>query len=140
MEKDEIKLSRILNEMTGTCEAAFPWGKVQISIEYINYSAGGKGCPDSLLVLKIEIPVIGRCVSLRVPLLIEAEKAGIDAALEDLDKFCKRSMPGALEGGESSFIEIPMLVVTKTSGHKTRRKSLPLKADFHIQEVPFPDC
>jgi hypothetical protein len=81
--------------------------------------------------------VLGKRVTLQIPLLIEAEKAGINAALEDLDKFCGRSMLGTMEGGESSFIEIPMLVVTKPPGHKTKRRSSQVRVDFQIREVPF---
>lgn len=136
-EKDEIRLSRTLTKMQGTSEAIFPWGKARINVEYINYSAGGKGCPDSLLIFKISVPVLGKDVSIQVPLLIEAEKAGMSAAIEDLEKFCGRSMLGALEGGGSSFIEIPMLVVTETPKPKLKKQSLPLKAHFSIQEVPF---
>jgi len=136
-EKDEIRLSRILSKMQGTSEAIFPWGKARINVEYINYSAGGKGCPDSLLVLKITLPVLGKDVSLQIPLLIEAEKAGISAAMEDLEKFCKRSMLGTLEGGGSSFVEIPMLVVTRMPKPRQKRESATLKAHFRVQEVAF---
>lgn len=136
-EKDEIKLSRILNKMQGISEAIFPWGKVRINVEYINYSAGGKGRPDSLLVLRINIPVLGKSVSIQIPILIEAEKAGMSAAIEDLEKFCERSMLGTLEGGGSSFVEIPMLVVTRTPKPRLKRQGLPLRAHFSIQEVAF---
>lgn len=136
-EKDEIKLSRILNKMYGTSEAIFPWGKARINVKYINYSAGGKGCPDSLLIIKITMRVLGKDVSLQVPILIEAEKAGMSAAIEDLEKFCRRSMLGTLEGGGSSFVEIPMLVVTKTPKPRLKKQGLPLKAHFIVQEVAF---
>lgn len=138
-EKDEIKLSRILTKMQGTSEAIFPWGKVRINVRSINYSAGGKGCPDALLILKIDIPLFQKNVSIQIPVLVEAEKAGINSAMEDLEKFCKRSMLGPLEGGGSSFLEIPMLVVTRNPKDGTRNESSPLKAQFTIQEVEFKD-
>lgn len=136
-EKDEIKLSRILSKMQGISEATFPWGKANISLEYINYSAGGKGCPDSLLVLTFTLPVLGEKVSIQAPILIEAEKAGTSAAMEDLEKFCKRSLQGALEGGGSSFIEIPMLVVTEKPKPGQKKERTTLKALFKIREVGF---
>lgn len=134
-EKDELKLSRILSRMQGESEAIFSWGKAKIGIKYINYSAGGEGCPDSLLVLNINIPVLDQQVSVQIPILIEAEKAGMGAAMMDLKNFCERSMKGALEGGRSSFIEIPMLVVTERPkrGEKEERKEL--SVTFKIREI-----
>jgi hypothetical protein len=134
-EKDELKLSRTLGYMEGESGFVFPWGKGSISIKYINYSAGGSGCPDSLLILKVSMPILGRDVSVQAPVLIEAEKAGTGAAIQDLDKFCERSTKGALEGGGSSFIEIPMLVVTSSPTRKEREEHRILKATFKIQEA-----
>jgi hypothetical protein len=134
-EKDELRLSRVLGQMEGESEFVFPWGKGSIQIKYINYSAGGSGCPDSLLILNISMPVLGQTISAQVPILIEAEKAGSGAAIQDLDKFCDRSTKGALEGGGTSFIEIPMLVATSNPTRKVVEDSKSLKARFKIQEV-----
>jgi len=134
-EKDELKLSRTLGEMERESEFASPWGKVRISVTYVNYSAGGSGCPDSLLILKVSMPVLGQNVSVQAPILIEAEKAGTSAAILDLDKFCERSTKGALEGGGSSFVEIPLLVVTPNPTQRTGDESRVLKARFRIQET-----
>jgi len=136
-EKDEIRLSRILSKMQGASEINYPWGKIRVNIDYINYSAGGKGCPDSLLILNIALPVMGEQVSIKVPILIEAEKAGMSAAMEDLEKFCNRSILGTMEGGGSSFIEIPMLVVTERPRSGQKKESAILKASFNIREVRF---
>jgi len=134
-EKDELKLSRVLGQMEGQSEFIFPWGKGTISIKYINYSAGGSGCPDSLLLVKVLMPVLGENVSLQAPILVEAEKAGIGAAIQDLDKFCERSTRGALENGGSSFVEIPMLVATLTPRRKGKEETRVIKATFNIQET-----
>jgi len=134
-EKDELKLSRLLSDMQGEAEASFPWGKAKIQVRYINYSAGGTGCPDSLLIVKVSMPVLGQDVSVQAPILVEAEKAGISAAIEDLDKFCGRSMQGTLEGGGCSFIKIPMLVATREPLRKERGESRVLKASFNVREV-----
>ena len=135
MEKDELKLSRVLSRMEGESPFELPSGKGTITIRYINYSAGGSGCPDSLLILKVSMPVMGRVVSLQIPILVEAEKAGINAAIEDLDKFCERSVKGTLEGGGSSFVEIPMLVASQSSSIKNVKKRRTLMASFNIQEI-----
>ena len=135
MEKDELKLSRVLSRMEGESPFELPSGKGTITIRYINYSAGGSGCPDSLLILKVSMPVMGRVVSLQIPILVEAEKAGINAAIEDLDKFCERSAKGTMEGGGSSFVEIPMLVASQSSSIKNVKKRRTLMASFNIQEI-----
>jgi hypothetical protein len=134
-EKDELKLSRTLSQMEGQSELVFPWGKGTISVKYINYSAGGSGCPDSLLLIKISMPILGKNVTLQAPILVEAEKAGIRAAIQDLDKFCERSIKGALENGGSSFIEIPMLVATPSPRYKGKNEARLVKARFNVQET-----
>jgi hypothetical protein len=134
-EKDEAKLSRVLFGMQGEGNVSFPWGKVKIEVKYINYSAGGEGCPDSLLILKTHIPILGRLVSVQMPILIEAEKAGMEAAMQDLEKFCTRSMRGAFENGSSSFIEIPMIVATKRPRTIEKEESRNLKATFRVCET-----
>ena len=135
MEKDELKLSRILSRLESESEFVFPGGKGNIHIKYINYSAGGSGCPDSLLLLKVSLPVLGRMVSVQAPILIEAEKAGIDAAKRDLDKFCERSSKGTMEGGGSSFLEIPMLVSTQSTSRRQKEETRTVKVRFNIQET-----
>ena len=134
-EKDELKLSRILSRMQGESEAVFPWGKAMVMIKYINYSAGGKGCPDSLLVISVTMPVLDQQVSVQVPILVEAEKAGMDAAMMDLKNFCERSMKGALEDGSTSFIEIPMLVATERPKPREKKERKELSVTFKIREI-----
>jgi len=134
-EKDEVKLSRILSNMAGKSKASFPWGEIEIEVDYVNYSAGGKGCPDSLLILKVQMPVLGKRVLIQMPVLIEAEKAGMDAAMENLEKFCSRSMMGCVENGGSSFIEIPMLVATERPRHLAKDEHKNLRATFRLHET-----
>ena len=135
LEKDEMKLSRILGQMNGQTQFAFPWGTGTVTVRYVNYSAGGSGCPDSLLLVKVSMPVLSECVDLQAPILVEAEKAGMAAAIEDLDKFCYRSTKGALENGGSSFVELPMLVATPNPRRQGQHESRLLKAKFHVRET-----
>lgn len=134
-ERDELKLSRILGQMEGESEFILPCCKGGIQVKYINYSAGGSGCPDSLLILKVSMHILGQTISAKIPILIEAEKAGMGAAIQDLDKFCGRSTKGTLEGGGSSFIEIPMLVATSNPSQKVVEENRILKVKFRIQEA-----
>jgi len=68
----------------------------------------------------------------QVPILIEAEKAGIDAAIQDLDKFAQRSLQG-----EPSYLSLPMLVVTGGASEKTKSEFRDIKARFDIKEVDW---
>jgi hypothetical protein len=103
---------------------------VQVSLDHINLSAGGKGSPDSLLLVKLTLPLFGEKVSVQIPVLIEAEKAGIDAAMADLDKFTQRSLQG-----EPSYLSIPMLVATGSAARKTKVELRDIRARFEIREV-----
>ena len=69
-----------------------------------------RGSPDVVAWLDLQLEVLNVPVRMRVPILIEAEKAGLDAAKEDYRKFFKREK-----------LEIPMVVV----GRSGARMSLP---------------
>ena len=131
--KDEHKLDLALHKLRGQSHAAFPWGSVEVALDHINLSAGGRGSPDSLLLLNLMLPLFGEKVSVQIPILIEAEKAGIDAAMPDLDKFTERSLQG-----ESSYLSIPMLVATGSAARKTKSEFRNIRARFEIKEVVLP--
>ena len=134
-ESDELKLSRILRKLQGEETAKFPWGDVKVRIDYINFSAGGKGRPDSILVLELTLPVLGQRVVVKVPILIEAEKSGIEAAMTDLNEFCERSKKGVLNGGQPSFLEIPMLVTTPSPHAPERVVQRDIRGTFSVRET-----
>ncbi len=138
-ESDEMRLSRILRRLEGDAVAKFQWGDAKIKLRYLNYSAGGRGRPDSLLLLDVEMNVLGQNVVVKAPILIEAEKSGIDAAITDLDEFCTRSSKGALEGGQPSFLEIPMLVTTPSPRVRDRVERRELRATFRVHETRNPE-
>ena len=131
--KDEHKLDLALHKLRGQSEAVFSWGSCEIALDHINLSAGGRGSPDSLLLVKLKLPLFNEKVSVQIPILIEAEKAGIDAAIQDLDKFTQRSLQG-----EPSYLSLPMLVVTGSTAGKTKSEFRNIKARFEIKEVVLP--
>lgn len=131
--KDEHKLDLALHKMRGRSHADFDWGTINISVDHINYSAGGRGSPDSLLIIDLEIPVFGEIFKARIPFLLEAEKSGIDAAMVDLEKFTSRSLKG-----EPSFLCLPMLALPTEGSKKTRSELKDIKARFDIKEISLP--
>ena len=85
------------------------------------------GRPDAILWVEISFKVFGQTMSLRVPLPVEAEKNGIDEAMEDLDAFAER---------EKFPLAMPMLVVAE-AGYQTREERRHLPVDFTIRQIPI---
>jgi hypothetical protein len=130
--KDEHELDLALHKIRGRSQAVFPWGHVEVTLDHINLSAGGRGSPDSLLLVGLRLSLFGEKISAQIPIAVEAEKAGIDAAIQDLDKFTQRSLQG-----EPSYLCLPMLVVTGSTTGKTKSEFRDIKARFDIKEVAW---
>ena len=130
--KDEHELDLALHKMRGRSQAMFTWGSVEVALDHINLSAGGRGSPDSLLLVELMLPLFGTKVLAQIPIAIEAEKAGIDAAIQDLDKFTQRSLQG-----EPSYLCLPMPVVTGSTAGKTKTEFRNINARFDIKEVAW---
>ena len=60
------------------------------------------GSPDAVIWFEINVHVLGVSVALKMPVLVEAEDAGLSAAKDDVRKFFERD-----------FLEIPMVVIGK---------------------------
>lgn len=131
-EKDEMELHRKMQEIEGKYEAKTDWGKIVITLDAIPNYAGGKGCPDEILAVKVEFAMLGTDVELSIPVLIEAEKAGYSDAMVDLNKFCERS----ISGEQKSYLEIPMIVVGGDNYKKLKSLHRQLVARFSMTQVP----
>ncbi len=131
--KDEHELDLLLHKMRGRSLATFRWGSVDVVFDHINFSAGGRGSPDSLLLVDVTLPLFGTQVTAKIPIALEAEKGGMEAAIQDLDKFTKRST-----SGEPSYLSLPMLVLSKKSTGKVRSEFRDIRARFEIKEVALP--
>lgn len=131
-EKEETKFHKKMKEIEGEWQVKTKWSKINISLEAIPNYAGGKGCPDEILVVKVKIPILGTDVELSTPILIELEKIGYSGAEEDLNKFCKRS----LSGEQKSYLEIPMIVIGGDSYRKVKSEKRELIARFNIIQIP----
>jgi len=132
MEKDETKFHRKMKEIEGKWQVKTKWGSIEIVLEAIPNYAGGKGCPDEILVVKVKIPILGTDIELSTPILIELEKIGYLGAKEDLNKFCVRS----ISGEQKSYLEIPMIVIGGDSYRKVGSEKKELSAWFNIIQVP----
>ena len=82
--------------------------------------------PDSLLWVTVELRVFEQDVSIRAPILVEAEKTGIRDAMEDLEKFVERG---------KHRLELPMLVVA-SAGFSTEERIRSLPVRFSVRQLP----
>ncbi len=127
---DEQKLHESIEKYRGKWEIKTDWGYIKIEFFSKRIGFGSKkGTPDEILITKITLPILGKIVNIQIPILLEAEtKSGLNGALIDLSKFSERN----LKEGESSYIEIPMLVIGKEQN--TKRKNIQLKCTVNIEE------
>ena len=131
-DSDESMIHRKAKALEGTYEARASWGSVVVRLEAVPNYAGGKGCPDEILCVKLEFAAFGTSVELSAPILIEGEKAGSSAAKLDVEKFCSRSVSGV----QKSYLKIPVIVVGGSSFKKLRPTSKVLLAQFNTTQVP----
>ena len=131
-ESEEMELHRKMQKIEGEYEVKTDWGKIVITLDAIPNYAGGKGCPDEILNIKVKFAILGSDVELSAPVLVEREKAGYSDAVADLDKFCKRS----ISGEQKSYLEIPMIIVGGASYRKLKSTERQLIARFNMTQVP----
>ena len=102
-------------------------GKTQVTVELEPQDTHVRESPDALLWVIVKIRVFEQNIRMRVPILVEAEKTGLDDALDDLRKFIER---------KRFPIEIPMLVVS-AKGSDTARQGGEIIANFEIRQLPI---
>jgi hypothetical protein len=129
---DELMIHKKARSLEGVYEVKTNWGSVIVKFDTVPNWAGGKGCPDEILCVKIEFPAFGTHIELSAPILIEGEKAGRSAAEEDVEKFCSRS----ISGEQKSYLKIPVIVVGGTGFKKVRPSTNVLRAQFNTTQVP----
>lgn len=101
-------------------------GNAEVQIALRPQDNHASDSPDFLLWVEMAVHVFGQPLDIRIPIPVEAEKAGIDAAEEDLEKFVKRArFP----------IHVPMLVVA-AKGFATRERQGTLPVRFTMRQVP----
>ncbi|MCQ6253848.1 hypothetical protein [Methanocaldococcus sp.] len=100
-------------------------GEIEVRIKDIIPNYKLKDFPDIVLILKLII--FSKDFDIELPIPIEVEKVGLNAALEDLKKFIER---------EHFKLSLPMLVISE-KGIKTDKKEYPLKTEFKIKQIPY---
>lgn len=85
--------------------------------------------PDVVLHIQLTInhPKLPSLV-LEIPIPIEGEKAGIGAAIEDLNKFAER---------EHFSQKLPMLVIGGSGNPARRIQKIKIPARFEIVQIPY---
>ena len=85
--------------------------------------------PDAVLhvAVTVEHPRLPK-LQLQIPLPLEGEKAGVDAALEDLRKFLER---------QHFPQKLPMLVIGGTGNPARRSQQVMVPAKFEIIQIPY---
>jgi len=104
----------------------FKIGKAELQITLSPQDTHVGDSPDCILWFDAVVKIFAQELRIRIPIPIEAEKAGLEAAVEDLDKFCKRGHFPA---------EIPMLVVAE-EGYSSLKKTSNMLTDFRIKQIP----
>lgn len=131
-ENDEILIHRKTKSLEGTYPIATPWGTLVVKLDAVPNYAGGKGCPDEILCVKVEFAAFGADVTVSAPVLIEGEKSGIDGAKLDLKKFCERTVSGE----QRSYLKIPVVVVGGAIPKRPKTTTKQLLAQFNTVQVP----
>lgn len=131
-ESEEMVLHRKMQEIEGKYDVETKWGKMVVTLDAIPNYAGGKGCPDEIVTVRVKFALWGTDIELSTPILIEGEKAGYSAALADLDKFCERSILGE----QKTYLEIPMIIIGGGSYKKVKSIERQLIARFNATQVP----
>jgi hypothetical protein len=101
-------------------------------------SADGNKSPDFIVEVEVRLPLFdGHIVVLRAPILIEVEAgAGLESALQDLERFVERSGDGS--GRQAPAIELPFLAATSRAEGQAREVVRMLPVRFHAVEVAIP--
>jgi len=132
MGREEADFHKKMQKFEGRYQIKTDWGKIAITLDAIPNYAGGKGCPDEILTIKVEFAIFGTDVQLSVPVLIELEKVGYTGAEKDLNKFCERSIIGE----QKTYLEIPMLIIGGDDYKKLKSQQRQLTARVNITQVP----
>jgi hypothetical protein len=109
------KVDMIVRALEAELDADLFLGDTDYKVGHIKASRKGfgheLGRPDAVIWVELEVHVLGVKTFLKVPILVEAEDAGMSAAEDDFQLFFEREK-----------LEIPMVVVGKPNAPKQRRQ------------------
>lgn len=122
---DENDVADALLKFEGSDTAEVGELDVTVSIDVDNIYAFDS--PDCIFKIDLEYKLFGQEMKVSVPLPVEAEASGLDAAVEDLDKLIER---------KNYVPYFPMLVVAEGgSGQVVVEKSQSIK--YTLRQVPL---
>jgi len=103
--------------------------KINITLEDVeivpNYKL--KESPDFVLEIRLRLSLLSQAFEIEIPIPIELEKAGIEKAIADLQKFIER---------EKFSLILPMLIVSK-KGIITQEEGGKIKTKFKLKQIPY---
>jgi hypothetical protein len=101
----------------------------QAHLEFQVHDNHRRDSPDVILQVNITLshPKLPS-LNISLPIPIEGEKAGIDAALDDLRKFSER---------ERFPLRLPMLVVGGAGNPARRTQTVKVSTKFEVVQVPY---
>jgi hypothetical protein len=101
-------------------------------------SAERNQSPDFVVHVEVRVPLFeGHIAVLRAPILVEVEAgAGLEGALQDLERFVERSLDGS--GRQEPVIELPFVAATGRGEGKRRQVVRPLPVRFTAVELVLP--
>jgi hypothetical protein len=102
-------------------------GEAEISISLTPVDNHNADSPDCLLWVDLSLKLFGQDLKLKIPIPVEAEKIGLNCAIEDLEKLIER---------EKFPIEMPMLVIAESGFDNSERKGV-FPVRFVINQIPI---
>ena len=101
-------------------------------------SAEKNQCPDFVVQVEVRVPLFeGHIAVLKAPILIEVEAgAGLEGALQDLERFVERSVDGS--GRQGPVIELPFVAATGRGEAQRRQVIRQLPVRFTAVELAIP--
>ena len=129
---DEGLLHEAAMQFEGVWEIPTDFGLLRVSLipERIGYGSK-RGVPDEVIHVEVRINFWGKDITLRAPILLEAEtKGGLPGALEDLAKYEERSLSREQPNPD---VTIPMVVIG--TGFRKHRRAIRLAATVEVVEV-----
>lgn len=104
-------------------------GDINVALENIdiipNYKLGDS--PDFVLKIRLKLLLLSQTFEVEIPIPIEIEKAGINEALIDLQKFIEREKFGLI---------LPMFIVSEKR-ILTQEKEEKMKTMFKLRQIPY---
>jgi len=129
---DEGLLHEASMQFEGEWEIPTDFGHLRVSLipERIGYGSK-RGVPDEIIHVEVQINLWGKDITLRAPILLEAEtKGGLPGALDDLVKYEERSLTREKANPD---VTIPMVVIG--TGFRRHRRAIRLIATADVVEV-----